>query len=149
MWFPKSWPAMAFRLTLDQPKRVLTMSEPLTGLRPAFGTSDAMSAFQFEEELRHVARFDPQRIIENPLAAAVQKIRDNPAFAQSRLLGRIVTALTYQRGEFRRAEASALDTATLGLVIALMNAHRAGATPSDDWINAAKAVSAAYVDGDA
>jgi hypothetical protein len=124
----------------------LIMSEPLTGLRPAFGASDAMTAFQFEEELRHIARFDLQRSVENPLAAAVQKIRDNPAFAQSRLLGRIVTALTYQSGEFRRAEASALDSETLGLVIALMNAHRSGKTPGDDWINAVTAVNAAYAE---
>jgi hypothetical protein len=106
-----------------------------------------MTAFQFEEELRHIARFDLQRSVENPLAAAVQKIRDNPAFAQSRLLGRIVTALTYQSGEFRRAEASALDSETLGLVIALMNAHRSGKTPGDEWINAVTAVNAAYAEG--
>lgn len=102
-----------------------------------------MSALQFEEELRHVARFDVRPPVENPLAEAVQRIKDNPAFTQSRLLTRILTALTYQRGEFRRAEASALDSATLGIVIALMNAARAGTTARDDWINAVTAADAA------
>ena len=102
-----------------------------------------MSALQFQEELRRVARFDLNRPVENPLAEAVRKIRDNPAFTQSRLLSRILTALTYERGEFRRAEASALDSATLGLVIALMNAARAGTTAREDWINAVTASDAA------
>ena len=102
-----------------------------------------MSALQFQEELRRVARFDLRPPVENPLVEAVQKIKDNPAFTQSRLLSRILTALTYERGEFRRAEASALDSATLGIVIALMNAARAGTTARDDWINAVTASDAA------
>jgi hypothetical protein len=81
--------------------------------------------------------------VDNPLAEAVQRIKDNPAFTQSRLLSRILTALTYQRGEFRRAEASALDSATLGIVIALINAAHAGTTARDDWINAVTAADAA------
>ena len=102
-----------------------------------------MSALEFQEELRRVARFDVRPPVENPLAEAVRKIKDNPAFSQSRLLSRILTALTYERGEFRRAEASALDSATLGLVIALMNAARAGTTARDDWVNAVTASDAA------
>jgi hypothetical protein len=103
-----------------------------------------MSAPQFEAELRHVARFNGKAIIDNPLAAAVKKICDNPALAQSRLLGRIVTALAFEGGEFRRAEASMLDSPTLALVISLMNAHRDETIPHADWINAAKNVAAAY-----
>jgi hypothetical protein len=102
-----------------------------------------MSAAQFQEELRRIARFDVRPPVENPLAVAVQRIKDNPAFAQSRLLTRILTALTYERGEFRRAEASALDSATLGIVIALMNAARAGTTARDDWVRAVTACDAA------
>ena len=105
----------------------------------AAGTGDVMSAAQFQEEVRRMARFDLRPPVENPLAHAVQKIRDNPAFTQSRLLTRILTALTYDRGEFRRAEASALDAATLSLVVALMNAARAGTPARDDWINAVSA----------
>ena len=102
-----------------------------------------MSALQFQEELRRVARFEAPRPVENALAEAVRKIEDNPAFTQSRLLSRILTALTYERGEFRRAEASALDSAALAITIALMNAARAGTTPRDDWINAVSACDAA------
>jgi hypothetical protein len=105
-----------------------------------------MSGPEFLEELRRVARYDLPHKGENPLGEAVQKIKDNPAFAQSRLLGRILTALTYQRGEFRRAEASALDSPTLGIVIALLNADRAGTTVRDDWINAVTAVDVAQSD---
>lgn len=102
-----------------------------------------MSPLEFQEELRRVARFDVRPPVENPLAEAVRKIKENPTFSQSRLLSRILTALTYERGEFRRAEASALDSATLGLVIALINAARAGTTARDDWINAVTASDAA------
>jgi len=34
----------------------------------------------------------------------VKKIEQNPAFSQSRLLTRVLAALTYEMGEFRRAE---------------------------------------------
>ena len=112
----------------------------------SFATGDVMSGPQFQEELRRVARFDRPHRGENPLAEAVQKIKDNPAFAQSRLLGRILTELTYQRGEFRRAEASALDSPTLGIVIALLNANSAGTTLRDDWIKAVTAVDAAQAE---
>ena len=121
------------------------MSEQATGARSA-GTHDVMSAIEFEEELRRVARFNVGPPVEDPLAQAVNKIKDNPAFTQSRLLGRMLTALTYQRGEFRRAEASALDSATLGLVIALMNAARAGTTARDDWIKAVTVCDAAVAE---
>jgi hypothetical protein len=106
-----------------------------------------MSALQFQEELRRVARFDRPHMGENPLGALVQKIKDNPSFAQSRLLGRILTAFAYGRGEFRRAEASALDSATLGIVIAVMNANSSGTTTRDECVNAVKAADAACVDG--
>jgi hypothetical protein len=102
-----------------------------------------MSLLQFEEELRRVARFDVHSPVANPLAEAVRKIKENPAFTQSRLLSRLLTALTYERGEFRRAEASAFDSATLGIAIALMNAAHAGTPARDDWINAVSACDAA------
>lgn len=120
----------------------MAINEQRTG-SGSTGTQDVMSAIEFQEELRRVARYDVRPPVENPLAEAVQKVKANPAFTQSRLLGRMLTALTYQRGEFRRAEASALDTATLGLVIALMNAARAGTTAREEWINAVTACDAA------
>lgn len=119
------------------------MSEQRTGSGTALGNNDVMSAVEFQEELRRYARFNLRPPVENPLVAAVQKINDNPAFTQSRLLSRILTALTYERGEFRRAEVAALDSATLALAIALMNAARAGTTARDDWIKAVTACDAA------
>ena len=118
------------------------MSEHSPGTRRP-GTGDVLSATEFQEELRRAARFDMRPAAQNPLVEAVQKIRDNPAFAQSRLLSRILTDLTYERVEFRRAEASSLDSATLGLVIALMNAARAGTTARGEWIAAVTACDAA------
>lgn len=107
------------------------------------GAYDAMSAVEFQEELRRAGRHDIRVLLEHPLDRAVQKVRENPAFTQSRLVSRMLIALTYQRGEFRRAEASALDTATLGLVIALMDAAEAGTTPRHEWIEAVAACEAA------
>ena len=104
---------------------------------------DVMSALQFQDELRHVARYDHRPPVQNALAVAVQRIVENPALSQSRLLSRILTALTYEKGEFRRAEASAFDTVTLGIVISLMDVARAGTTGRDDWINAVTACDAA------
>lgn len=99
-------------------------------------SGEVMSSLQFQDELRHVARYDRGPPVDNALALAVQRVVANPALSQSRLLSRILTALTYERGEFRRAEASAFDTATLGLVISLMNVARAGTAGRDDWIKA-------------
>lgn len=102
-------------------------------------TGDVMSPLQFQDELRRVARYDHRPPVDNALALAVQKVVANPALSQERLLSRILTALTYERGEFRRAEASAFDTATLGIVISLMDVARAGTTGRDDWIKAVTA----------
>ena len=118
----------------------------MTASERAGGTGangDVMSALQFQKELRHVARYDHRPPVQNALAVAVQRIVENPALSQSRLLSRILTALTYDRGEFRRAEASAFDTVTLGIVISLMDVARAGTTDRDDWVNAVTACDAA------
>ncbi|MGH8642838.1 MAG: hypothetical protein ACRET6_14080 [Burkholderiales bacterium] len=69
----------------------------------------------------------------DPLEAAVKRIERDPAFTQSRLLGRVLVALADQRGEFRRAEIAAFDSDTLGLVFALMDAHAAGTTTREEW----------------
>jgi hypothetical protein len=107
------------------------------------GMTDVMCLSQFQDELRRIARFDVSAPPENPLNAALQKINDNPACAPARLLGRMLSALTYERGEFRRAEASAFDTATLRLVIALMNAARTGTHPRAEWLDAIRAADSA------
>ena len=97
------------------------------------------------EELRRVAHFCPRLPAGDPLTAAVKKIEQNPAFAQSRLLARILTALTYQKGEFRRAEAAGLDLDTLSTVITLMDVCAAGTLAREEWIRAVDAANAAQL----
>ena len=101
--------------------------------------SEVMSVLEFGDELRRVGRYSARPSSANPLSQVVQMIKDNPAFAQSRLMLRVLTALAYQRGEFRRPEASALDSVTLSLAIQLFNAAGAGSIPQADWVNAVTA----------
>ena len=109
---------------------------------------DVMTALQFQEELKRIARFEPVLAVENPLEDAVRKIKANPALTQSRILGRFLIALADGEGEFRRAEASALDSATLRLVVALMSLEHAGTRPRPEWLDAAAATSVARLDAD-
>jgi hypothetical protein len=109
---------------------------------------DVMTALQFQQELKRIARFEPVLTMENPLAAAVGRIQANPALTQSRILGRFLIALAEGQGEFRRAEASALDSATLRLVVALMSLEHADTRPRPEWLDAAAAASAARLDAD-
>ena len=113
------------------------MSEQGVGSRPvAAGATELLTPARFEEELRRAARFHRGLPIGDPLAAAVRRIENSPAFAQSRLLTRILAALTYQQGEFRRAEVAALDSETLAMVITLMDVRAAGTSPQKDWVHA-------------
>jgi len=107
------------------------------------GTTELLSIPRFLEELRLIARYRPAPALGDPLDAAVKKIEKNPAFAQSRLLTRILAALTYQQGEFRRAEVAALDSDTLAMVITLMNAQAAGTTTREEWVCAVELARAA------
>ena len=101
--------------------------------------NDVMSLREFQEELRRNARFEARAPLEDALAAAVQSIKDNPAFAQSRLLGKVMRALAQENGEFRRAEASVFDTPTLRLVIALIDAAGARTHTHAEWLAAVAA----------
>ncbi len=121
------------------------MSEQSGGLKLAVGTTELLSAARFQEELRRVSRLCPRLPIGDPLAAAVRRIEQNPAFTQSRLLTRILSALIYQKGEFRRAEIAALDADTLAMVIALMEVQAAGTSTREEWVNALDAASAAQL----
>jgi hypothetical protein len=121
------------------------MSEPGGGLRPAAGTAEMLSAVRFQEELRRVMRYRPPLLVGDILDAAVRKIEQNPAFAQSRLLTRMLAALTYQQGEFRRAEIAAFDSDTLAMVITLMDTHAAGTSTREDWVRAVDAAKAAQL----
>ena len=110
------------------------MKEPGDRRHVAAGTIELLSTAQFEEELRRVARFCPRLPVGDALAAAVRRIEQNPAFTQSRLLTRILAALIYQEGEFRRAEIAALDADSLAMVIALMDVHAAGTSTREEWV---------------
>ena len=109
---------------------------------------EILTALQFQEELKRIARFEAVQAVENPLDDAVRKIKANPALTQSRILGRFLNALAEGEGEFRRAEASALDSATLRLVVALMNAEKAGTRTRREWMDASAAARAARLDAD-
>ena len=114
----------------------------------AFALGDVMTAVQFQEELKRIARFEPVQAVENPLDDALRKIKANPALAQARILGRFLGALASGHGDFRRAEASALDSATLRLVVALMNDDKAGTRSRREWLDAAAAADVARLDAD-
>lgn len=105
---------------------------------------ELLSALQFQEELQRVAHHSrPRPAGESPLAATVKRIEENPAYSQSRLLTRILTALTYRQGEFRRAEIAAFDSETLAMVVALMDAYASGTPAREEWVRAVDAAQAA------
>jgi hypothetical protein len=111
--------------------------------RLAAAALEFLSIPRFFEELRRVTHFRRDAPIGDPLDAAVRRIESNPAFAQSRLLTRILAALTFDEGKFRLAEVAALDAATLSIVITLMDAHAAGTLAREDWVRATGAAKAA------
>ena len=106
---------------------------------------DVLTTVQFQEELRRAARLDAPCVLEDPLAEAVRQIQKNPAYTQSRLLTRILDALTYTRGDFRLAEISALDSSTRSMVIALMDAFIAGTTARTKWEDAVRSANLAQL----
>jgi hypothetical protein len=119
------------------------VSEHGDGLERAAGANELLSAARFQEELRRVSRLCPRLPVGDALAAAVRRIEQNPAFTQSRLLTRILSALIDQKGEFRRAEVSALDAQTLAMVISLMDAQANGTSTREEWMCALDAAKTA------
>jgi hypothetical protein len=109
---------------------------------PLAASGEVLTAVQFQEALRHITRFRHYPPVVDPLSAAVEKIRQNPTFLQSRLLARMLSALAYGLGEFRRAELAAFDSETLAAVIRLMDIHAAGALTRADWMQAADGATA-------
>jgi len=121
------------------------MDRQAVGTRSETGRGEFLSPIQFLQEMRHVIRFRVQQVVENPLAEAVKRIEQNPAHTQSRLLTRILAALTYQEGKFRQAELASFDAATFAMVITLMDAHTSGMFPREEWIQAVDASKAAQL----
>ena len=120
------------------------MDTQSAGARRRDQSRDVLSAAEFFVMLRQVVTFREQPGTADPLQHAVDQINANPAFAQSRLLKRILVALV-TGGDFRRAEASALDASTHALAVSLLELHRTGARSGQAWndaIDAAEAASA-------
>lgn len=105
--------------------------------------SDRLSPSEYQAALRHVLRFRDQPVLPDPLATAVKVIEENPAFTQSRLLTRILVGLTYDQGEFRRAEVDAMDAGTCAMAISLMDAFGAGTPGREAWEGAVATARAA------
>jgi hypothetical protein len=116
--------------------------EASAGARRTAMSKDLLSAAEFFEVLRQVVAFREQPTIAHPLQHAVDQIATHPAFAQSRLLKRVLVALL-RGGEFRRAEAATLDASTHALAVALMDLHRSGAVSDQEWVRAIEAAEAA------
>jgi hypothetical protein len=122
------------------------MSDPLP-VRVAAPATDTLSVTRFQEELRRGVQALSPSAFPNPLSDVVQSIERNPAFPQSRLLTRLLSALITQVGEFRSAEVFAFDTKTRGLVVALLDAFASGIPGRDEWqraIDSAVAAQRAY-----
>ena len=104
---------------------------------------EILSVTRFQEELRLGVQALAPPAITSALAEVVKSIELNPAFAQSRLLTRVLSALISHAGEFRRAEVFALDSKTRALVLALMDAFAAGIPGRDEWQRAVDSANAA------
>jgi hypothetical protein len=118
------------------------MPDPSAGDKRRSGSRDVLSAPEFFDALRGVVAYREQPRVDDPLREAVDQIACNPAFAQSRLLRRILVALV-SGGEFRRAEAAMLDASTQALVLGLIDLRAAGTRSPEEWILAIDAAQAA------
>lgn len=105
--------------------------------------SDTLSVTRFQEELRHGVQALAPAAFPNPLNDVVQSIERNPAFPQSRLLTRLLSALISQAGEFRSAEVFAFDTKTRAMVVALLDAFASGTPGREEWQRAVDSANAA------
>ena len=122
------------------------MSNPLP-VRTTAAAWDTLSVTRFQEELRRGVQASASAAFPNPLNDVVQTIERNPAFPQSRLLTRLLSALMSQAGEFRSAEVFAFDIKTRALVVALLDAFASGIPGRDEWqraIDSALAAQRAY-----
>ena len=119
------------------------MPSDFEGAKAEAAAREILSVTRFQEELRLGVQALAPPAISGALAEVVKSIELNPAFAQSRLLARVLSALISQAGEFRRAEVFAFDSKTRALVIALMDAFAAGIPARDEWQRAMDSANAA------
>ena len=106
---------------------------------------EPMSVMRFQEELRRGVRREELLAFPNALADVLKSIESNPAFPQSRLLTRLLSALVSQAGEFRSAEVFAFDTKTRALVVAMLDAFAKGIPGRDEWQRAVDSATAAQL----
>ena len=111
-------------------------------MTPSKREFDALSIDQFEAELRRFTQSRPIIPVADPLERAVKLIEQNPAQSRSRLLVRLLSALSGRPAEFRYAEVASLDSATISIVVQLMEARRSGGTAQEAWLRAAERASA-------
>lgn len=109
------------------------------------GATDLLSVTRFQHEIRQVAQSRGLLPIENPLTAALKIVELNPAFSQSRMITRLLTALTSGVGEFRMAEISAFDSKTLAIVLSMFDAFAAGKPGRDEWLRATDTANRAQI----
>lgn len=107
-----------------------------------------LSVDQFEQLLRRAARFIPKGTVADPLDALVQKVVQHPAYSESRLLARLLAALTFQQGEFRVAEAAVFDSRTLALIVGLLDMRSTGIVSDTQLRLAALATASAQLAGE-
>ena len=100
---------------------------------------------QFQEELRRIARFSAPITLADPLTAIVGSIVEHPAYTESRLLARLLRAITYQQGEFRSAEASVFGSGTLALIVGLLDTLERGTVSNAQCRNAVETADAAQL----
>lgn len=113
--------------------RMVDLSNIAAHERQVASAREMVTAPQFFKLLRDAVRFRSRPVTLDPLLSAVAQVKLNPAFVQSRLLLRILRALPTQTGEFRRADVSALDAATLELAVDLIDLQAASRSATTDW----------------
>ena len=106
---------------------------------------EPLSVMRFQEELRRGVRREEALAFPNALADVLKSIERNPAFPQSRLLTRLLSALVSQAGEFRSAEVFAFDTKTRALVVAMLDAFASGIPVRAEWQRAVDSATAAQL----
>jgi hypothetical protein len=107
-------------------------------MKPSARAFDSLSLDQFEGELRRFTHSRPVVPVADPLERAVKLIEQNPAQSRSRLLARLLSALSGGHAEFRYAEVGSLDSGAISLVIQLMEARHSGAMAQETWLRAAE-----------
>lgn len=111
-------------------------------MAPVAREFDCLSLDQFESELRRFTHSRPVIPVAEPLDRVLKLIEPNPALSRSRLLVRILSALSGRHAQFRYAEVASLDSATISIVMQLMEARRGGATAQKEWLEAAEKANA-------